>query len=118
MMQPLLLLKQTLEASYDPGPILLDGPNVKLTSVDQILPRSDRNNQSDSFEIGIGSDDYPPLSISYSSRLKKRLHIQKMVYGDKKDKFTLSPEVAQSKMLRMLSSKSKDHFRKRKRKML
>ncbi len=26
LMQPLLLLKQTLEASYDPGPLLLDGP--------------------------------------------------------------------------------------------
>ncbi|MHB1424491.1 MAG: AAA family ATPase, partial [Gemmataceae bacterium] len=28
MMQPLLLLKQTLEAPYDPGPLLLNGPNV------------------------------------------------------------------------------------------
>jgi predicted ATPase len=26
VMQPLLLLKQTLEAAYDPGPLLLDGP--------------------------------------------------------------------------------------------
>jgi hypothetical protein len=25
-LQPLLLLKQTLEAPYDPGPLLLDGP--------------------------------------------------------------------------------------------
>ena len=38
-MQPLLLLKQTLEASYDPGPLLLDGPNVKLTSTKQALCR-------------------------------------------------------------------------------
>jgi len=30
-LQPLLLLKQTLEAPYDPGPLLLDGPNVKFT---------------------------------------------------------------------------------------
>ena len=37
MMQPLLLMKQTLEASYDPGPLLLDGPNAKFTSVDQTL---------------------------------------------------------------------------------
>jgi hypothetical protein len=28
MMQPLLLLKQTLEAPYDAGPLLLNGPNV------------------------------------------------------------------------------------------
>src|SRR5947207_15754977 len=38
MMQPLLLLKQTLEAPYDPGPLLLNGPNAKFTSVDQFLP--------------------------------------------------------------------------------
>src|SRR5262249_14676481 len=37
MMQPLLLLKQTLEASYNPGTLLLNGPNVKFTSADQLL---------------------------------------------------------------------------------
>ena len=37
IMQPLLLLKQTLEASYDPGPLLLNGPNAKFTAVDQIF---------------------------------------------------------------------------------
>ncbi len=37
MMQPLLLLKQTLEASYDPGPLLLNGPNVRFTAVEQFL---------------------------------------------------------------------------------
>lgn len=30
LMQPLLLLKQTLEAQFDPGPLLLDGPLVRL----------------------------------------------------------------------------------------
>ena len=35
MMQPLLLLKQTLEASYDPGLLLLNGPNAKFTSVNE-----------------------------------------------------------------------------------
>ena len=35
IMQPLLMLKQTLEAPYDPGPLLLDGPNVQFTSVAQ-----------------------------------------------------------------------------------
>lgn len=39
IMQPVLLLKQTLDASYDPGPLLLDGPNVKSTSGQQLLAR-------------------------------------------------------------------------------
>ena len=37
IMQPLLLLKQTLEAPYDPGPLLLDGPNVQFTLAEQFL---------------------------------------------------------------------------------
>ncbi len=37
IMQPLLLMKQTLEATYDPGALLLYGPNVRFTSVQQFL---------------------------------------------------------------------------------
>ena len=51
MMQPLLLLKQTLEAPYDPGPLLLNGPNVRLTSVEQMLwPKGSE------FHVGIEID--------------------------------------------------------------
>jgi predicted ATPase len=35
IMQPLLLLKQTLDATYDPGPLLLNGPNVRFTLVEK-----------------------------------------------------------------------------------
>jgi AAA15 family ATPase/GTPase len=43
IMQPLLMLKQTLEATYDPGPLKIDGPNVRFTSTGQFLPRTKRN---------------------------------------------------------------------------
>lgn len=39
IMQPLLLMKQTLEASYDPGTFLLDGPNVQFTDISQFANR-------------------------------------------------------------------------------
>ena len=32
IMQPLLMMKQTLDATYDPGPLKLDGPNIYFTS--------------------------------------------------------------------------------------
>src|ERR1700734_2966825 len=51
MMQPLLLLKQTLEAPYDPGPLLLDGPNAKFTSVSQFWPVSFGHNRSGHFIV-------------------------------------------------------------------
>jgi hypothetical protein len=37
MMQPALLMKQTLESPYDPGPLRIDGPNVKLAGFDQLF---------------------------------------------------------------------------------
>ena len=45
IMQPMLLMKQTLDASHDPGPLLLDGPHVRFTKYEQFLPRSVRANQ-------------------------------------------------------------------------
>jgi hypothetical protein len=38
-MQPLLLLKQTMEAPYDPGPLLINGPNVQFTELDQFFTK-------------------------------------------------------------------------------
>jgi predicted ATPase len=38
IMQPLLLMKQTLEAPYDPGALLLDGPNINFSSGEQFVP--------------------------------------------------------------------------------
>lgn len=60
-MQPLLLLKQTLECPYDPGAILLDGANVKITATDQMISRikTDGNsNNGFSLKIGTPSSEY------------------------------------------------------------
>ena len=43
IMQRLLLMKQTLEASYDSGPLLMNGPNAKFTSADQFISHSQKN---------------------------------------------------------------------------
>src|SRR5271154_3991140 len=45
IMQPLLMLKQTLEEPYDPGPLLISGfaSNVKFTSADQFFSRKSAN---------------------------------------------------------------------------
>ncbi len=40
IMQPLLMLKQTLEATYDPGPLKIDGPNVRFSSSEQFLSKN------------------------------------------------------------------------------
>src|SRR2546426_3911195 len=53
MMQPLLLLKQTLEAPYDAGPIQLNGPNLKFTLADQLLSRIGKGPSLGSFHVGM-----------------------------------------------------------------
>jgi predicted ATPase len=52
LMQPLLLLKQTLEASYDPGPLMLDGPHVRFSNAEQILARIGKSICVTEFRVG------------------------------------------------------------------
>lgn len=54
--QPLLLMKQTLEASYDAGPLLLNGANINFTSMEQFLSKTE-NGQFDTFHVGIEADE-------------------------------------------------------------
>ena len=53
IMQPFLLLKQTLEAPYDPGPLLIDGPNVQFTLAEQFLSKLINGERVDRFQIRI-----------------------------------------------------------------
>ena len=55
IMQPLLMLKQTLEAPYDPGPLLIDGPNVQFTAASQFLSTLPDGKKVDRFQIRIGT---------------------------------------------------------------
>ena len=53
IMQPLLMLKQTLEAPYDPGPLLIDGPNVQFTEASQFLSAIIGEKGTDHFQVRI-----------------------------------------------------------------
>ncbi|MDE0638516.1 MAG: AAA family ATPase [Candidatus Poribacteria bacterium] len=55
IMQPLLMLKQTLDASYDPGPLLIDGPNAQFSEISQFLSALVNKKSTDRFKIGIGT---------------------------------------------------------------
>lgn len=52
LMQPLLLLKQTLEAPFDYGPLRLDGPNVHFSEAQQLFWQGKSQNDR-AVEIGI-----------------------------------------------------------------
>jgi len=88
IMQPLLLLKQTLEASYDPGALLLNGPNVRFTSVDQLLSCTIKGKRTDTFCVGIrvGSG---ALTTCFNRQPGKGLEIQQMTYGNEQERAIL-----------------------------
>ncbi|MDI2097563.1 AAA family ATPase [Ruicaihuangia caeni] len=52
--QPFLMMKQTLDSAFDPGALLLYGPNVKITEHSQILSRGkSRNDVVNEFMAGM-----------------------------------------------------------------
>ncbi|MBH5335257.1 AAA family ATPase [Streptomyces pactum] len=58
IMQPLLLLKQTADAPYDPGPLQLDGPNVSVTKIEQVLSKTlSATARSRGFSVGITTSE-------------------------------------------------------------
>lgn len=81
-MQPLLLLKQTLEATYDPGPLLLHGPQVRLASTSQIRPVGQ---DSDTFSIGLDLQDGSRLYWTFRFASDHQLDLAEMEIGNSQE---------------------------------
>ena len=64
-MQPLLLLKQTLEAPYDPGPLLIRGPNVEFSEVKQMFCQTNGTPKNPRIELGLQIEG-TELRLAYS----------------------------------------------------
>ena len=92
IMQPLLLMKQTLEASYDPGPLLLNGPNAKFTSVNQFISRSQRNSDCQAFSIEVETDKERKYRVAFSITESQTIEIRDMVVVYDGDSLRLTPD--------------------------
>lgn len=57
LIQPLLLLKQTIEAPYDPGALKLDGPNVEFTRAEEFFSRAPGRTPKETFKVGLETGD-------------------------------------------------------------
>ena len=104
IMQPLLMLKQTLEAPYDPGPLLIDGPNVQFTLAEQFLSKLMDEERADRFQIRIetrGFDSYFSTAVTFKKR-QSGIELVEMTREDKSEEapswqsnhFTLYPEMS------------------------
>lgn len=109
IMQPLLLLKQTLEASYDPGALLLNGPNVKFTSVDQLLSCIGKSKRTDTFYVGIGIESNT-LTTCFNKQPNKGLEIQRMTYTDGQGETTFRLGMPHDEIMSVLPSHAKELY--------
>lgn len=68
-MQPLLLLKQTLDSNYSTESLVLDGPNLKLTDSSQLISKVN-DNQGKTFTLTIEDDRSFSYELVYSLKPK------------------------------------------------
>jgi predicted ATPase len=88
IMQPLLMLKQTLEATYDPGPLKIDGPNVKFTSTDEFLSKTEDNAQR-RFRVEISAGDTSAFEFTFEG-----LELSEQTYRVRGGSLTLRPRMS------------------------
>ena len=80
MMQPLLLLKQTLEAPYDPGPLLLNGPNVKFTSAREFHPVTAAERRSLRLTTALEASNGAGFGVGFQWRKDAQLQLISNIY--------------------------------------
>lgn len=94
IMQPLLLLKQTLEAPFDPGPLWLGGPNVEFNSAEQMLSRG-----TDNLSIGIKVSSGNSISVLVAYTKATGLRVQEVSYISRKHQVTIRPDIKEAEIL-------------------
>ena len=111
IMQPMLMMKQTLEATYDPGPLLINGPNVRFTKYEQLLPV--KLGSTDTLVAGFEITRNTSLSFKSSFRLrqegqKRNIEILSMKVTADDDSFTLAPDMTEEDLVKDGPQKVRD----------
>lgn len=110
MMQPLLLLKQTLEETYDPGALLLYGPNVKFTSGEQLLSRMGRGKTSDTLVLGISVGSDLTLTLFLHRQPGEGINVQRMSCLDGGETTSLRLGMTHEEILSAVPSRDRERL--------
>lgn len=102
IMQPLLLIKQTLESANDPGALLLDGPNVSFSSSDQLLSRVRVAPCCESFSLTVTTSGNSSLKTVYSVDKEHGIDISEMVYSHKNISFSITRNMSHEDIFKIL----------------
>jgi len=98
IIQPLLLLKQTLEARFDPGPLLLEGPNVAFTSATQFFSCIGNRQCSETFETFIRIGLHTWLWLIFRRNADRAIQVHEMNFGDGRTTGKLRPDMTSAEL--------------------
>ena len=82
IMQPILLMKQTLESSTDYGALRLSGDNLNFTSAKQILSYSSKGKQTDSLTVAMELANYYKFRNTFKKLPNKAIELIETIYHD------------------------------------
>ena len=115
IMQPMLLMKQTLDATYDPaGPLLLFGPHVQFTRYEQFLPDTSSETERE-FSIGYKFGQNKKLVCNFKfieekERQLRKLDLTSMDIKSTKGSFKVKPGLQQRTIAKLVPSVFRDIF--------
>ncbi len=119
--QPLLLLKQSLDVSFAPNPLVLSGDHLRFTSLDEFLSRGrSKNEHVNAFHVTFGarnggeSSDHPgesvdlKLTFQRDENNRERLTAQTHLRGRGDDaKWVAVDEAHQDELIRVLGMEAR-----------
>jgi AAA15 family ATPase/GTPase len=102
IMQPLLLMKQTLESSTDYGALRLDGDNLKFTSANQILSFLPTGVQTHYFTVEVELADSSKFKNTFKKLPDQPIDLVETIYSDIKGKIKASVDMGSREIFESL----------------
>ncbi|HBE19237.1 MAG TPA: hypothetical protein DEG17_14550 [Cyanobacteria bacterium UBA11149] len=109
IMQPLLLMKQTLEATYDPGALLINGSHVKFTLAEQLFSCIDKKIKANIFSIKIEKNSSiikesdPFIQVNFElDTLNNTIEIVEMIVKIGGDAYTICPTMGNHEIIEII----------------
>lgn len=98
LFQPLLLMKQTLDQSWDSGALLLEGPHVQFSKFNQLLSHIGKRRKR-KFSIQIEDHNKSKFKFSYQKTGKNDINIAEIEFNESTNKIVLKPKMTHKEIL-------------------
>ena len=106
-LQPLLLMKQTLETGHDPGPLRLDGPHIQFNTFNELFWKEDEEHSAETFQVGLELSDGRKLTTHFKREHAHGISIAKCIYEEQDYVLELRPDMAHEEIVKQFSGKLK-----------